>query len=87
MPVALLAMPIRHPLANLLIQAWVMTGASLLARFVVARCLTAATAEWIALGAGTNLLVLALAPPPVQFDWFVTQPYGLSMWQLSTALR
>ena len=39
MLVPLLAMPLRHPLANLLAQGWLMSTAALLAPFVMARFL------------------------------------------------
>ncbi len=79
MLVPLVAMPIRDPLNNLLAQGWLMTTAALLAPFTVARFLTSRTGEWTAIGAFTNLLMLLITPPLVQFDWFVAQPYGLSM--------
>ena len=79
MLVPLLAMPIRHPLANLLVQGWMMTAAGLLAPFAAARFLAGRDAPWIAIGAGANLLFLLLTPPVVQFDWLAAQPYGLSM--------
>ena len=79
MLVPLLAMPIRHPLANLLVQGWMMTAAGLLAPFAAARFLTGRDDPWIAIGAGANLLFLLLTPPVVQFDWLAAQPYGLSM--------
>jgi hypothetical protein len=79
MLVPLVTMPIRDPLANLLAQAWIMTTAALLAPFVIARFLTDRAPEWIAIGACANLLILLVVPPAVQFDWFVTQPYALSM--------
>src|SRR3954451_10380405 len=79
MLVPLLAMPIRHPLANLLVQGWMMTAAGLLAPFAAARFRPARDDPWIAIGAGANLLFLLLTPPVVQFDWLPAQPYGLSM--------
>jgi hypothetical protein len=79
MLVPLLAMPIHDPLANLLAQGWMMTSAALLAPFVVARFLTARSSEWIGIGACTNLLFLLITRPVVHFDWFVNQPYGLSI--------
>ena len=79
MLVPLLAMPIRHPLANLLAQGWIATCAGLLAPFVVARFITGRDDDWIAIGACTDLLFLLIAPPVVQFDWLVAQPYGLSI--------
>src|SRR5436305_14423335 len=39
MLIPLLAMPIRHPLGNLLAQGWMMTAAGLLAPSATARCL------------------------------------------------
>src|SRR3954447_12920962 len=56
MLVPLLAMPLHHPLANLLAQGWLMTSAALLAPFVIARFLVGSAAEWIAIGACTNVL-------------------------------
>jgi hypothetical protein len=79
MLVPLVAMPIRHPLANLLAQGWMMTAAALLAPFVMARFLTGRAGPWLAIGACTNTLFLVVASPAVQFDWLVAQPYGLSI--------
>lgn len=79
MLVPLVALPIRHPLANLLAQGWVMTVAALFAPFVTARFLIGRTGAWLAIGALTNTLFLLVATPAVQFDWLVTQPYGLSI--------
>lgn len=79
MLVPLLAMPIRHPLENLLVQGWMMAAAGLLAPFAAARFLSGRYDPWIPIGAGANLLFLLLATPGVQFDWLVAQPYGLSM--------
>ena len=67
MLIPLVAMPIRHPLANLLTQGWMMTCGALLAPFVMARFLTGRAGPWLAIGACTNTL------------WLVTQPYGLSI--------
>jgi hypothetical protein len=79
MLVPLLTMPVRHPLANMLAQGWIMTVAALLAPLLLARFLTGRTAPWIAVGACTNALFLLIAIPAVQFDWLVTQPYALSI--------
>jgi hypothetical protein len=79
MLIPLAAMPIRHPLANLLAQGWLMTAAALLAPFVMARFLTGRAGPWLAIGACTNTLFLLVAAPAVQFDWLVAQPYGLSI--------
>lgn len=79
MLVPLLAMPIRHPLANLLAQGWITAGAALLAPFAVARFVAGHGDDWIAIGACTDVLFLLITPPVVQFDWLVAQPYGLSI--------
>ena len=79
MLVPLLAMPLHHPLANLLAQGWMMTIAALLAPFVMARFLDGRAGAWVAIGAGANLLFLTIATPDVRFDWLVAQPYGLSL--------
>ena len=79
MLVPLVAMPIRHPLANLLAQGWMMTSAALLAPFVLARFLTGRAGPWLTIGACSNTLFLLVATPAVQFDWLVAQPYGLSI--------
>src|SRR4051812_5386693 len=79
MLVPLLAMPIRHPLANLLAQGWMVTTCALLAPFATARFLTKRGGAWIAIGACANVLLFLIATPAVQFDWLVTQPYGASI--------
>ncbi len=79
MLVPLLAMPIRHPLGNMLVQGWIMTVAALAAPFVMARFLVGRDGAWMAIGACTNTLFLLSATPAVQFDWLVTQPYALSI--------
>jgi hypothetical protein len=79
MLVPLLAMPIRHPLGNMLVQGWIMTVAALAAPFVMARFLVGRDGAWMAIGACTNTLFLLAATPAVQFDWLVTQPYALSI--------
>ncbi len=79
MLVPLLAMPVRNPLMNLLLQGWLMTVAGLLAPFLLARSVTGDPHRWFVAGAVANLLLLALAGIDAQFDWLVTQPYGLSL--------
>jgi hypothetical protein len=79
MLIPLVAMPIHHPLGNLLAQGWMMTVAALLAPFVMARFLTGRDGGWLTIGACANLLLLLIATPEVQFDWLVTQPYALSV--------
>ncbi len=77
MLVPLLAVPIRSPLANLLVQNALTIFAALIAPFVVARYFVV-DRRWIAVGAlaGATMLLLAL---PFVFDWFATQPYALSI--------
>ena len=79
MLVPLVAMPVRDPMANLLLQGWLMTVAALLAPLVVARFLVRRAGGWMAIGGLTGALFLLIATPAVQFDWMVTQPYGLSI--------
>jgi hypothetical protein len=78
MLVPLLVMPVRDPLANLVVQGWLMSTAALLAPFLVARLLVDDPCEWFVAGALTNILLLLLPRPDVQFDWLVVQPYALS---------
>src|SRR5438128_10551746 len=78
MLVPLLVMPVRDPLANLVVQGWLMATAALLAPFLVARLLVDDPHDWFVAGALTNILLLLLPRPDVQFDWLVVQPYALS---------
>ena len=77
MLVPLLVMPIHHPLANLLVQGWVMTVAALLAPFLVARHL--GSPHWFAVGALANALIVFFLSRYLQFAWLVAQPYALSI--------
>jgi hypothetical protein len=77
MLVPLLAMPVRNPLGNLLLQGWLMSLAALMAPFVVTRYL--GVQECFIVGALANILFLLVAPTAVQFDWLVAQPYALSI--------
>ena len=78
MLVPLLVMPVHDPLANLVVQGWLMATAALLAPFLVARLLVDNPRDWFVAGALTNILLLLLPRPDVQFDWLVVQPYALS---------
>jgi len=78
MLVPLLVMPVHDPLANLVVQGWLMATAALLAPFLVARLLVDDPRDWFVAGALTNILLLLLPRPDVQFDWLVVQPYALS---------
>jgi hypothetical protein len=79
MLVPLLAMPVRNPLANLLVQDWLMIFAGLLAPFLAARFFVERSVEWMTAGALANALLVVATAPATQFDWLVTQPYALSM--------
>jgi hypothetical protein len=79
MVVPLIAMPLRDPLINLAAQGWLMTVVALLAPFVVARLLVEDTGHWLTAGALANSLLLLLPSDFVRFDWFIVQPYALSI--------
>jgi hypothetical protein len=78
MLVPLIAMPVRHPLANMLVQGWLTTVAALLAPFLAARYLSDGP-HWFAAGAVANALFLAIFTDALRFDWLVAQPFALSM--------
>ena len=86
MLIPLVAMPLRHPLANMVVQAWVLCVAALLAPFVVARYLDTTGLRWFTAGATANVLLLLMARPEAQFDWLVVQPYALSIALAAAAL-
>jgi hypothetical protein len=79
MLVPLLARPIHHPLGNLLFQGWLTASAALLAPCLVARYVSRATVSAAAVGALANTWLFLILDPKLQFDWLVTQPYGLSI--------
>jgi hypothetical protein len=79
MLVPLLAMPFRNPLVNLLVQDWLMIFAGLLAPFLVARFFVERPVEWMTAGALANAMLVVATSPFMQFDWLVSQPYGLSI--------
>jgi hypothetical protein len=84
--VPLLAMPVRDPLMNLVVQGWLMISAALAAPFVVTRLLVNNARSWFLAGAFANILLLVLLRPEVRFDWLVVQPYALSMTLASAGL-
>src|SRR5262245_10461605 len=79
MLVPLLALPVRDPLANLLVQDWLLCVTALLTPLVIARWLAGPAGDWIGGGLIANLLLLVLARPEVVFDWFIAQPYAMSI--------
>ena len=79
MLIPLLAAPLHSPFANLLFQTWLGTFAGLLASFLLLRYVVGNRPTWLAAGTIANLTVLYLWPLWMQCDWFVTQPYGVSL--------
>jgi hypothetical protein len=79
MLVPLISMPLQHPLANLLVQSWLMLAAALVAPFLIARWLGGPKSGWLLAGTIVNALLLLIARPEAQFDWLVVQPYALSI--------
>lgn len=79
MLIALLAIFIHSPFANLLFQAWLSTFAGLLASFLLLRYVVGNGPTWFAAGAVVNLTALSVVPPLYQLDWFCNQPYGVSL--------
>jgi hypothetical protein len=77
-PVAWLAMPIRHPLYNLLFQAGVMIWLGLLAPALVARA-AGLRAEAAAVGAVVSLILIALLGRFRLYDLLWIQPYAPSL--------
>lgn len=78
MLVPLLALPFRHPLANLLVQDWLTTAFALGAPFLAALYFDGG-GSWMAAGWLANAFLLSLLSPTFQFDWLVRQPYAISL--------
>ncbi len=74
----MLAVPFHNPLQNMLVQGWLTCFAALLAPFLVSRSLRVGP-HWFAMGALANVFIVLILSPVFQFDWFVTQPYAVSM--------
>ena len=73
MLVPLLALGVRDPFDNLIVQGWITTAAAMAAPFVAARYLAGPYPRiWFAAGAAANVLLLLVASPAARFDWFVT---------------
>lgn len=79
MLIPLLALPFRDPFSNMLVQGWLGTTAALLAPLLAARLLLGPSGPWVTAGVLTNILVVGLVPIETQFDWFITQPYAISL--------
>jgi hypothetical protein len=78
MLVPLIARRFHNPLANMLVQGWLTTVAGLLVPFLTAWYLSAGRA-WFATGALANTLFIVTFTEAFRFNWYVSQPYGLSI--------
>jgi hypothetical protein len=78
MLIPLLTLPLRDPLANLLVQRWIQALAGLASVALLARYALGRPTGWVAglLGVGALLLFL---PRVWLFDYLAAQPYGLSI--------
>lgn len=74
----LLALPVRDPLWNLLLQRGLLVLAGLAAVALLARH-TLGDRDWPLAGALAGALLLLLAPPAWRFEYLGDQPYGLSL--------
>jgi hypothetical protein len=73
----LLAAGIHHPLANMLFQGWLTCSAALLVPYLLSWYLSCP--NWFAVGSAANALMISMFSQEFLFDWFVTQPYAMSM--------
>jgi hypothetical protein len=78
MLVPLLALPVRDPLWNLLVQRALLVAAGLGAALLLARHVLAGR-DWPLAGALSAGALLVLAPAPWRFEYLGDQPYGLSL--------
>lgn len=78
MLVPLLAMPVRDPYLNLLVQRFLLTFAGLLAVLLLARHVLGRSG-WRALGMVAAAALLLFAPPDWCFEYLFSQPYGLGL--------
>lgn len=78
MLVPLLALPVRDPLANLLLQRGLLVLAGLGAVVLLARHVLGGR-DWPLAGSLAAGLLLAVAPAPWLFEYLGDQPYGLSL--------
>jgi hypothetical protein len=74
----LLALPVRDPLWNLLLQHGLMALVGLAAVVLLARHVLGGR-DWPLAGALAAGSLLLAAPPAWRFEWLVDQPYGLSL--------
>lgn len=78
MLVPLVAMPVRHPLVNLLLQDFLLIFGGLAAVFLLARYLLR-DASYPAVAATTCSALLGLAPGLYTFEYLIDGPYGVGM--------
>jgi hypothetical protein len=78
MLVPLLALPVRDPLWNLLLQRGLLVVAGLAAVVLLARHVLAGR-DWRVAGAFAAALLLVVPPPIWRFEYLGDQPYGLSV--------
>jgi hypothetical protein len=78
MLVPLLALPVRDPLWNLLLQRFLMVLAGLAAVVLLARHLLAER-DWPLVGAAAAATLLLFAPEAWRFEYLGDQPYGLAL--------
>lgn len=78
MLVPLLALPVRDPLWNLLLQRFLMVLAGLAAVVLLARHLFAER-DWPLVGAASAATLLLFAPETWRFEFLGSQPYGLAL--------
>ncbi len=76
MLVPLLAMPFRNPLTNMMVQSALTMFACFVAGFLLIRYFFGNSPIWFVAAALQNIWLLLLTQKPLQFDWFVAQPYG-----------
>jgi hypothetical protein len=85
MLVPLLALPVRDPLWNLLLQRFLLVLSGLVAAALLARHVLAGR-DWPMAGALSAGFLLLAAPAPWAFEYLADQPYGLSLGLALTGL-
>src|SRR5271157_5153083 len=79
MLVPLLAIPIRNPLTNMMVQSALGIFACLAASFLLVRYFFDDSPIWFVAAALQNIWLLLLVTKVEQFEWFAYHPYGPSM--------
>lgn len=78
MLIAVLAIPVRNPLGNLILQAALSIFAAFAASFLLLRYFFPDSLYWLLAAALQNIWLLLLVPAYTRFDWLVVQCYGTS---------